>query len=101
MSSDLFWLVATVQVALSIGLVLRLRRTPKGEVSDRQQELATGRRQDSWLACAVVWAVILSNGSAVHDPLCVAGAVVLAWLLERTLRRLIVSFKAIRHQRGG
>ncbi len=99
MSSDLFWLVATVQVALSIGLVLRLRRTPRGEVSDRQQELATGQRQDCWLACFVVWAVILSRGSAVHDPLCVAGAVVLAWLLGRTLRRLVVSFKAIRHPR--
>jgi hypothetical protein len=54
MSSDLFWVVATVQVALSIGLVLRLRRIPKGEVSDRQQALATGQRKDSWLACAVV-----------------------------------------------
>ena len=100
MSSDLFWLVATVQVALSIGLVLRLRRTPKGEVSGRQHAVATGQRQDSWLACAVVWAVILSKGSAVHDPLCVAGAFVLAWLLGRTLRRLI-SFGAIRRQRDG
>jgi membrane protein YqaA with SNARE-associated domain len=101
MSSSLFWLVATVQIALSIGLVLRLRRTPKGEVSDRQQELATGQRKDSWLACAVVWAVILSNGSSVYDPLCVAGAFVLAWLLGRTLRRLIVSFAASRRQRDG
>lgn len=101
MSSDLFWLVATIQVALSIGLVLRLRRTPKEEVSDRQRALATGQRQDSWLACAVVWAVILSNGSAVHDPLCVGGAVMLAWLLGRTLRRLVVSFGATRRQGDG
>ena len=98
MSSDLFWLVATIQVALSIGLVLRLRRTPRAEVSDRQHALATGQRQDSWLSCAVVWTVILSNGSSVHDPLCVAGGFVLAWLLGRTLRRLI-SFGAIRRQR--
>jgi hypothetical protein len=101
MSSDLFWLVATVQVALSIGLVVRLRRIPRGEVSERQQALATGQRQDSWLACAVVWAVILSKGSAMHDPLCVAGAVVLAWLLVRSSRRLIASFGAIRRQRDG
>jgi hypothetical protein len=37
----------------------------------------------------------------VHDPLCVAGAFVLAWLLVRIVRRLIVSFGAIRRQRDG
>ena len=60
-SSDLFWLVATAQVALAIGLVLRLRRVPKPRVSARHHAMAIGQRQDSWLACAIVWGVILSN----------------------------------------
>jgi len=100
-SSDLFWLVATAQVALSIGLVLRLRRVPKPRVSARDRAMANGQRQDSWLACAIVWGVILSKGSDLQDPLlCAAGIVVLVWLVVRTSRRLIALSGAMRRDGG-
>jgi cobalamin synthase len=100
-SSDLFWLVATAQVALSIGLVLRLRRVPKPRVSARHHAMANGQRQDSWLACAIVWGVILSKGSDLQGPLCAAGVVVLVWLMVRTSRRLIALSRAMRRHDGG
>jgi hypothetical protein len=100
-SSDLFWLVATAQVALSIVLVLRLRRVPKPRVSARDHAMANGQRQDSWLACAIVWGVILSKGSDLQDPLSAAGVVVLVWLVVRTSRRLIALSRAMRPHDGG
>jgi hypothetical protein len=99
-SSDLFWLVATAQVALSIGLVLRLRRVPNARVSAGDRAMANGQRQDSWLACAIVWGVILSKGSDLQDPLSVAGVVVLVWLVVRTSRRLIALSGAMRRHGG-
>jgi hypothetical protein len=98
--SDLFWLVATAQVALSIGLVLRLRRVPKPHVSARDRTIANGQRQDSWLACAIVWGVILSKSSDLQDLLCAAGIVVLVWLVVRTLRRMIALSGPIRRHGG-
>ena len=88
MISDLFWLVATAHLVLSIGLVLRLRRVRKRDLVERHFALATGQRQDSWLSCGIVWAVILSKGSTPHEPFCIAGAAVLAWLIARTMTRL-------------
>jgi threonine/homoserine/homoserine lactone efflux protein len=63
--------------------------------------MANGQRQDSWLACAVVWGVILSKDSDLQDPLCAAGFVVLVWLVVRTSRRLIALSRAMRPHDGG
>jgi len=98
--SDLFWLVATAQVAIAIGLVVRLRRLRVREVADRHFALATGQRQDSWLAAAVVWAVILGKGTELHEPLCLVGSAVLGWLILRSLRRLAIVI-GWTHRRGG
>ena len=88
MESQLFWLAATLEVAISIRLVLRLRDVPRRSVTTRHLGLAAGQRKDSWLACATIWAVALSRDGPVHDALAFAGLAVLAWLFSRTVRRL-------------
>ena len=99
--SDAFWVMATAQLMVAIGLVLQLRRVPKREASARHFALATGQRQDSWLAAAIVWAVILGKGSELHEPLCIAGGAVLAWLIVRSLRRLASSMHEQRRHEDG
>ena len=98
MTSYAFWSLATLQVALSIGLVLRLRFVPHAELSARHFALAAGQRKDSWLACALIWTVIAGRGTSVDDAIYVAGAAMLVWLMQRTLQRLH-TLRAFRHLR--
>jgi len=85
--SDAFWVMATAQLMVAIGLVLQLRRVPKREASARH--------------FAIVWAVILGKGSELHEPLCIAGGAVLAWLIVRSLRRLASSMHEQRRHEDG
>jgi cobalamin synthase len=87
-ASQLFWLVATLEVALSMRFALVLRNVAPPELSAHHFALATGQRKDSWLACAVIWLAILSKGCPIRSALLVTGALVLVWLFRRTVQRL-------------
>ena len=88
MALQFFWLVATIYVLLLIGFVLRIRTGGTAKFkADRVDTLARSQRKDTWVACAVIWAVLLSNGCPIRWLFCVAGAALLTWLLQRTVRR--------------
>ena len=88
MALQFFWLVATTYVLLLLGFVLRIRAggTAKSKAG-RAYTLARSQRKDTWVACAIIWAVLLSDGCPIRLLLCVAGAALLTWLLQRTVRR--------------
>ena len=77
-----------MEVVLSIGFVLRCRTALVRNLKADRDALAQSQRKDIWLACAVIWAIILSDGCPVRDLLCLLGAVALVWLLRRTVQRL-------------
>jgi len=87
-ASKLFWLIASVEIALSIGFAVLLNRVPTVKLTTSHFVLARGQRQDNWLACAAIWTVILSESGPIREMLQVTGAVVLAWLIHRTAQRL-------------
>ena len=89
MALQFFWLVATIDVVVSIGFVLRIRTRGNPKINtDRTDTLVISQRKDTWVACAVIWAVLLSDGCPIRWLLCVTGAVVLTWLLQRAVRRI-------------
>ena len=91
MALQLFWLVATIDVVVSIGFVLRVRTRGNPTLdTDRTDTLINSLRKDTWAACAIIWAVLLSDGCPIRWVLCVTGAVALAWLLQRAVRRFRV-----------
>lgn len=85
--SHIFWIFATLDVVISIVLVVRVRTAAAGTVKAEHLALARGQQKGSWLACAIVWIVLLSDGCPVRNYLYVAGALVIAWLLHRTVQR--------------
>ena len=72
---------------MSIGFVL-LNRVPPLKLTASHYALARGQRQDNWLACAVIWAVVFSEDCPIRQALRVIGAMLLAWLIQRTAQRL-------------
>lgn len=88
MALQFFWLVATIDVVLSIGfeLCIRTGSTPNLN-TERAATLASSQRKDTWVACAVIWAVLLSDGCPLRWLACVTGAAVLTWLPQRTVQR--------------
>ena len=93
MALHFFWFVATIDVVLSIGFELRIcaGRT-RNLNTECAANLASSQRKDTWVACAAIWAVLLSDGCPLRWLACATGAAVLTWLLQRTLRR----FRALR-----
>lgn len=88
MLSGIFWLSATLNIALSIGLnvwIYALRRRNKAGV---RLEATRGQYQDIWLSTAIVWTVLLDPGWPDRWFLYLAGAAALQWLAVRTLRRV-------------
>ena len=87
MASDIFWIFATLNVVISVMLMVRVRSASSGALTAEHVALARGQQKDGWLACAVVWMVLLSEGCPVRDYFFIAGAPVVAWLLHRAVRR--------------
>jgi hypothetical protein len=87
-ASQLFWLIATVDIAVSIGFELLMRRVPNVKLTADHFGLARSQRKDNWLACAVIWAVVLSDSSPLRKAIWVMGALLLTWLIQRTAYRL-------------
>jgi hypothetical protein len=85
--SHIFWIFATLDVVISIALAVRVRTAVAGTAKAEHLALARGQQKDSWLACAIVWIVLLSDGCPVRNHLFVAGALVIAWLLHRNVQR--------------
>ena len=88
MASQFFWFMATLDVVVSIGIEVWARSARSRALkTDRYTSLVLGQRKDTWLVCAVVWIVLLSDGLPLRWLLHVAGTVVLLWLLRRTVQR--------------
>ena len=88
MVSQLFWLAATLAVALAIGFAVRVRAVATDRLAQSHFTLSRSQRKDNWLTCAVIWIMLLSEGCPFRDALSLAGAVALAWLATRTLQRM-------------
>ena len=67
MALQFFWLVATIYVLLLIGFVLRIRTEGTAKFkADRADTLARSQRKDTWVACVVIWTVLLSDGCPIR-----------------------------------
>jgi hypothetical protein len=88
MESDLFWLCAIVQLLVSLRFTVRIRQLEKTQVTAQVLKLASGQRQDSWLASAVIWGMIISKTLPYSDALYVGGSAGLIWLIFRAGRRV-------------
>jgi hypothetical protein len=86
--SDFFWLCVVVQLLASLRFVVRVRQLDRPQVTAKVVKLAAGQRQDSWLASALIWAVILCKGSPYGEALFAAGSVALIWLIFRACQRV-------------
>jgi len=87
-ASVCFWAVAVVNVALSISLVMRLRRVSKPAVSASHFTVANGQRKDNWLLSGVVWGALFMRPWADIQIYFLLSLPVLVWLLQRTVQRL-------------
>jgi hypothetical protein len=88
--SDFFWLCAIVQLLVSVRFSVRVRRLRKRQVTVQVLKLARGQRQDSWLASAVIWGMILCKTLPYSDALYLAGSAGLIWLIVRSGQRASV-----------
>ena len=85
----LFWLVAVLQVLVAVRFVLLIRKAPPRLHKPRNFVLARGQFQDGLLSAAVMWAIFLSKGAPfIKDALDVVGALLLLWLIWRTMHRM-------------
>lgn len=96
MESDLFWLCAIVQLFASLKFVFLVRQLDGPRVTAQVIKLASGQRQDSWLACAVIWGMIICKSSPYSEALFIAGSVALVWLIVRAGQRIYVVVKGRR-----
>ena len=98
MASHFFWFMATLYVVVSIGIEVCIRTTRARNWWEAEQVtyLVSGQRKDTWVACAVVWIVLLSNGFQNVWLLHATGAATLAWLLRRTAQRLPAVRRAVK-----
>jgi hypothetical protein len=88
LASQLFWLVATLNVVVSFGFALRARNVTTRELPERHLTLARGQRKDDWLTCVVIWSALMSKGCPIRTVLFLVAAMVLAWLTQRTVHRV-------------
>ena len=85
----LFWSVAFAQVIVTVRFSVLMYEVPRRLHHPRNPFLARGQFKDSLLAAVLFWTVRLSKGAPLFkDVLDVGGALVLAWLIWRTLRRM-------------
>lgn len=88
-ADSLFWLVAALQVIVSIGFMLQIRKVKPKQRKPVHRLLARGQYQDGLLSAMTLWAVLLSRGSPLmRSALDLLGTLVLLWLMTRTIQRL-------------
>ena len=93
MESELFWLCAIAHLVASIALVQLVQRLRASRITPEVTKLAGGQRQDSWLAAAVIWGMIVCRDSRYSDALFVAGSLALVWLIVRACLRIKLVIK--------
>jgi hypothetical protein len=87
-ASQIFWLMATLNVVLALGFEL-LVRSPRGSAArDQRVALARGQHKDNWLLCAAIWIGFASARMSGHELLMLVGAMLFAWLTRRAASRL-------------
>jgi hypothetical protein len=86
--SDLFWLCAIAQLVVSLRVVLLVRQLARPLVTTNVPRLASGQRQDSWLASALIWGMIVCRELPYCDALYVGGSIGLGWLIFRAFQRV-------------
>lgn len=85
----LFWLVAVLQVLVAVIFVLLIHKAPPRLHKPRNFVLARGQFQDGLLSAAVMWTIFLNRDAPfIKDALDVAGALLLLWLIWRTMHRI-------------
>jgi len=85
----IFWVVAALQVAVSIGFVLLIRKVNPLQRKSGHFVLARGQYQDGLLSAATLWVVVLSRDSLlIRSALDLLGTIAFLWLLKRTVHRL-------------
>jgi hypothetical protein len=88
MASKLFWLAAIVQLLVSLRFTVLVRVIERAHLTTRVLALASGQRQDSWLAAAVIWTVIVLQDTPYAEALQLCGLGTLAWLIVRAYQRI-------------
>lgn len=87
-ASACFWTLAVLSVAVSFGLVFKLRSIPKGVFSSAHFKVASGQRKDNWLLSGVVWGALFMRPWEGIDAYFMLSLPVLVWLLHRAAQRL-------------
>ena len=80
--------MATLEIALSIGFAVLVGKAPQAGFTPAHFALARSQKKDNWLACGLIWCVVLAQDSAVRQVLWIGGGLVLGWLIQRTLHRM-------------
>lgn len=88
MASQIFWLAASLNVALVFGFELRVRNARVPISQERRMALERGQHKDNWLLCAVIWIGVANSRLAGHELVMLVGAMLLAWLTRRAVSRL-------------
>jgi hypothetical protein len=88
MQSKLFWVAAVLQLLASLRFTALVRTIEGARLTTDVLTLATGQRQDCWLAVAVIWVVILLQDTPYIQGLYLSGLGTLVWLLVRSLQRI-------------
>lgn len=89
MQSNLFWLTAVIQLLVSLWFALLVGRLPPASVTAKIRKLASGQRQDSWLASGVIWGFAIAGDSYV-DSIYIVGVAALSWMISRACLRIIL-----------
>jgi hypothetical protein len=87
-ASQVFWLTATLNVALALGFELLVRSSRGSAARDQRIALARGQHKDNWLSCATIWIGLASAHMSGHELPMLAGAMLFAWLTRRAASRL-------------
>jgi hypothetical protein len=87
-ASQIFWLVATLNIVLALGFEMLVRKVNMAVTQAHRIALARGQHRDNWLACATIWVGHASGQMTAHELVMLAGAMLLAWLTQRAACRL-------------
>jgi O-antigen/teichoic acid export membrane protein len=88
LAAQIFWFLASVACVLAFGFAFIQRGPIDGNGDVSRANLAQGQEQDNWLACVVVWSVLLVQRMVIGQVLLVLGSLILGWTAWRTLRRV-------------
>lgn len=88
---SVFWLATLLYVLISVRFAMMVRAIPDRLHKPRNFFLVQGQFKDGLLSAAVMWAIFLSKSApGIKNALDVGGALLVIWLIRRTLHRMRV-----------